>query len=624
MPNAYRDVTEGSLRDVAEQELIESYALLSDMQTAALVSRTGSVDWLCMPRFDSSACLAALLGDQDNGHWRVAPTGAERCTRRAYDGDTLVLHTEWETEHGAVRVIDFMPPRGVAPDIVRIVEGVSGRVEMSCELRIRFDYGQLLPWVRGTDNGIIAAGGPDSVHVRTPVPLEGRDFAHIATFSVGRGDRVPFVLTWQPSHLDPPDPVDPERALQDSLEYWKEWSSQCLYDGEWRDAVMRSLITLKALTYAPTGGLVAAATTSLPEALGGDRNWDYRFCWLRDASMTLQGLVYTGYHEEARAFREWLLRAIGGDAKLLRIMYGLGGERRLAEQEVDGLSGYAGSRPVRIGNAASDQRQLDVYGEILDTLHLDRCSGLSPEDDAWSMQRNVLDYLESIWAEPDSGLWEVRGEAKHFVHSKVMAWVGFDRAVRAVETFGLDGPVDHWRKLRDRIHAEICDQGFDDKRRTFTQSYGSKALDAATLLIPQVGFLPVDDPRVVGTVDAVQADLMQDGFLRRYDNDATGDGFDSEEASFIICTIWLADSLHLIGREDDAREVFERVLEIRNDVGLLAEEYHPKLGRQLGNVPQAYSHVGLVNTARALSTHGKSAGRVHRHEPRAADGHRSR
>ena len=623
-PHAYRNVMEGSLRVVAERELIESYALLGDMQTVALVSRTGSVDWLCMPRFDSSACFAALLGDEDNGHWRIAPTGAGRCTRRAYDGDTLVLHTEWETEHGAVRVIDFMPPRGEAPDIVRIVEGVSGRVEMTCELRIRFDYGQLLPWVRRSDDGLIAAGGPDSVHLRTPVSLEARDYAHVASFAVSRGDRVPFVLTWQPSHQDPPDSVDAEAALRDALEYWKDWSSQCCYDGEWRDAVMRSLITLKALTYAPTGGLVAAATTSLPEALGGDRNWDYRFCWLRDASMTLQGMVYTGYKDEARAWREWLLRAIGGDPSKLRIMYGLGGERRLAEQEVDGLAGYEGSTPVRIGNAASDQRQLDVYGEVLDTLHLDRCSGLSPEDDAWTMQKGLLDYLESIWAEPDSGLWEMRGDPQHFVHSKVMAWAGFDRAVRAVEQFGLDGPVDHWRGLRDQIHAEVCDKGFDDKRGTFTQAYGSKALDAATLLIPQVGFLPPDDPRVIGTVDAVQDELLHDGFLRRYDNKKAGDGFKSEEAAFVVCTIWLADSLHLIGREDAAREVFERILEIRNDVGLLAEEYDPKSGRQLGNVPQAYSHVGLVNTARALSTHGRAAGRVHRHEPRAADDQQSR
>jgi GH15 family glucan-1,4-alpha-glucosidase len=601
-------------------EPIESYALVGDMQTAALVSRTGSIDWLCVPRFDSPACFAALLGDEDNGFWRLAPTGAERCTRRSYDGHTLVLHTDWETADGVVRVIDFMPLRGQAPDVVRIVEGLSGRVEMSCAIRIRFDYGALMPWVRRIDGGFSATAGPDSVYLRTPVSLQGRDYTHTATFTVSKGERVPFVLTWQASNLPAPDQIDPEQALEQALRYWRDWSSQCRYDGEWSDAVMRSIITLKALIYEPTGGVVAAATTSLPEALGGDRNWDYRYCWLRDASMMLQGMVYNGHFEEARAWREWLLRAIGGDPKKLRIMYGLGGERRLAEQEVEHLSGYAGSSPVRIGNAASEQRQLDVYGEVLDTLHLDRASGLSPEHDAWAMQLGLLGYLESIWAEPDSGLWEMRGEPQHYVHSKVMAWVGFDRAVRAVEQFGLDGPVDRWRRVRDEIHAQVCDKGFDKKRNTFTQYYGSKALDAATLLLPQVGFLPGDDPRIIGTIDAVQEDLLVDGFLRRYDNDEAKDGFDSEEASFVVCTIWLADTLHLAGREDEAREVFERVLAIRNDVGLLAEEYDPRQKRQLGNVPQAYSHVGLVNTARALSRHGRAAGRVHRHEPRAVDG----
>jgi GH15 family glucan-1,4-alpha-glucosidase len=601
-------------------EPIESYALLGDMQTAALVSQTGSIDWLCVPRFDSPACFAALLGNEDNGFWRLAPKGAGRCTRRSYDGDTLVLHTDWETDGGAVRVIDFMPLRGEAPDVVRIVEGLSGSVEMSCAIRIRFDYGALMPWVRRIDGGFSATGGPDSVYLRTPVRLEGRDYTHTATFTVGEGERVPFVLTWQSSSRPAPDQIDPESALEQALGYWRNWSSHCTYDGEWRDAVMRSIITLKALIYQPTGAVVAAATTSLPEALGGDRNWDYRYCWLRDASMMLQGMVYNGHLDEARAWRAWLLRAIGGDPKKLRIMYGLGGERRLAEQEVNHLSGYADSRPVRIGNAASEQRQLDVYGEVLDALHLDRASGLSAEDGAWEMQRGLIDYLESIWAEPDSGLWEVRGDPKHYVHSKVMAWVGFDRAVRAVEEFGLDGPVARWREVRDEIHAQVCDEGFDKKRNTFTQYYGSKALDAATLLIPQVGFLPGDDPRILGTIDAVQKDLLVDGFLLRYDNDDANDGFDSEEASFVVCTIWLADTLHLAGRKDEAREVFERVLGVRNDVGLLAEEYDPRKKRQLGNVPQAYSHVGLVNTARALSRHGATAGRVRRHEPRAVDG----
>jgi len=597
---------------------IESYGLLGDMQTVALVSRTGSIDWLCFPRFDSGACFGALLGNTDNGNWRIAPTGAGECTRRTYRPDTLILETEWETSEGAVRVIDFMPPRGAAPDVVRIVEGLSGNVAMTAELRLRFDYGSVVPWVRRTEDALYAVAGPDSVLLRTPVEMTPQDMSHVANFTVRAGERVPFVLTWQASHLPRPKAVDAEQALRGTEDYWTEWMQDCCYDGEWADAVHRSLITLKALTYQPTGGIVAAATTSLPEALGGERNWDYRFCWLRDASMTLQAMVYTGFTEEAQAWREWLLRAIAGDAKDLRIMYGLRGERRLPEAELPWLSGYADSRPVRIGNAASTQFQLDVYGEVLDALHLDRCSGLGPSADIWAVQRTLLDELEGRWDEPDQSLWEMRGDPRHFVHSKVMAWVGFDRAVRGAERFGLDGPVDRWRALRDQVHAEVCEKGYDADRGTFTQSYGSRALDAATLLIPQVGFLPGDDPRVVGTVDAIRNDLVQDGFVRRYDNDdGAHDGFDSEEGSFLVCTIWLADSLHLTGRTDEAREVFERVLDVRNDLGLLAEEYDPRTGRQLGNVPQAYSHVGIANTARALSRHGRNVGRVNRHEPSA-------
>jgi GH15 family glucan-1,4-alpha-glucosidase len=599
---------------------IESYALLGDMQTAALVSRTGSVDWLCLPAFDSPACFAALLGTTDNGHWRIAPDGATECTRRAYRRDTLVLETVWETRTGTVKVIDFMPPRGEAPDVVRIVEGVSGHVRMTSELRLRFDYGCVRPWVRRDGHHLVAIAGPDMVQLATTVDLEGRDYAHYSHFRVEAGQRVPSVLTWQASHLPRPKHVDAEEALADTVEFWEEWIGACAYDGEWEDAVVRSLITLKALTYAPTGGVVAAATTSLPEALGGERNWDYRFCWLRDASMTLATMVYTGFTEEAREWREWLLRAVAGDPNDLQIMYGLHGERRLDEQELPWLAGYAGSSPVRIGNAACGQFQLDVFGEVLDALHLDRCSGLSPTEDAWSMQRAVLDVLESRWDEPDQGLWEMRGDPRHFVHSRVMAWVGFDRAVRAVERFGLDGPADRWRSLRDRVHAEVCERGYDADRNTFVQSYGSTALDAATLLIPQVGFLAPDDPRVVGTLDAVRADLMRDGFVMRYDNESAGDGFSSDEGAFLACTLWLADGLAMAGREAEGRALFEQVLDVRNDVGLLAEEYDVARGRQLGNVPQAYSHVALVNTARALSRTGRAVGRVTRSEPVAWSG----
>jgi len=594
---------------------IESYALLGDMQTAALVSRMGSVDWLCMPRFDSPACFAALLGDDDNGHWRIAPAGMNSCNRRHYRSGTLILETEWDTADGKIRIIDFMPPRGEAPDIVRIVEGLSGRVNVVSELRMRFDYGSIVPWVRQVDGGIYAIAGPDSLHMRTPVTQEPRDYAHFAEFTVSKGDRIPFVLTWQPSHLPPPEPVDAEQALQDTENYWSEWLDQCSYDGEWEDAVVRSLITLKALTYAPTGGLVAAATTSLPEALGGERNWDYRYCWLRDATMTLQAMLFSGFPEEARAWRQWLMRAIAGNAAELQIMYGLAGERRLPEQELDWLSGYEGSKPVRVGNAASGQFQLDVYGEVLDALHLDRCSGLSLTEDAWEAQLALLETLERCWREPDQGLWEMRGEPRHFVHSKVMAWVGFDRAVRGAEVFGLDGPVDRWRRLRDEVHAEVLEKGYDADRGTFTQSYGSRALDAATLLIPQVGFLPGDDRRVHDTCTAIARELMHDGLVLRYDNDDAGDGLGGDEGTFVACTLWLADALHLAGHDQQGRETFERVLDLRNDVGLLSEEFDPKLGRQLGNVPQAYSHVAIVNTARALSRHGKAVGRVHRRDP---------
>lgn len=595
---------------------LESYALLGDMQTAALVSRTGSVDWLCLPRFDSPAAFAALIGDDDNGSWRIAPDGYETCTRRHYRDDTLILETEWETTAGAVRVIDFMPLRDEAPDVARIVEGVSGRVEVTSEFRLRFDYGALVPWVRRIDGGVRAIAGPDAAYMRTPVPMVGKDFAHRAQFTVSAGDRIPFVLTWKASHLEPPEPIDAEDALRETESFWSEWVAQCTYDGEWRDAVVRSLITLKALTHQSTGGIVAAATTSLPEAPGGERNWDYRYCWLRDATMTLQALVYTGYHDEGRAWREWLLRAAAGTPRDLRIMYGIAGERRIAECELDWLSGYEGARPVRIGNAAVEQFQLDVYGEVLDLLHHDLASGLSPSPDTWALQCALAAVLEQRWKEPDRSLWEFRGDPRHFVHSKVMAWAGFDRTIRTAEQFGLRGPVDRWRAARDAVRDEVQTRGFDPSRATFTQSFDGSALDAATLLIPQVGFLRGDDERVRGTVEAIERELLVDGFVRRYDNDESADGLHGTEGAFIACTLWYADGLEMVGRTDDAREAFLRVLDVRNDVGLLAEEYDVARGRQLGNLPQAFSHVAVVNTARALSRHGTAAGRVHRHRPR--------
>jgi GH15 family glucan-1,4-alpha-glucosidase len=598
-------------------ERIEDYALIGDTYTAALVGRSGSIDWLCFPRFDSAACFAALLGTREHGHWTLAPADGGRATRRRYRGDTLVLETEWETAEGTVRVLDFMPPRGEAPDVVRIVEGVDGTVDMTSELRLRFDYGQTAPWVRNVSGTVVAVAGPDAIWFRTPVPSHGRNFTTFSDFTVAKGDRVPFVLTWQASHLPAPKPVDAEGALRETESYWAEWVSNCTYDGEWRDAVVRSLVTLKALTYSPTGGIVAAATTSLPEELGGVRNWDYRYCWLRDATFTLQALLYTGFEEEAHAWRNWLLRAVAGDPAKLQILYGLAGERRIAEYEVPWLPGYEGSSPVRVGNAAVDQFQLDVWGEVLDGLFLARESGLEAMDASWRLQKALVRFLEHNWQRADESLWEVRGRSRHFVHSKVMAWVGVDRAVRSVENAGLEGPVDRWRRLRAEIHRDVCDKGFDPARGTFTQFYGGTGLDAALLLIPQVGFLPPEDPRVRGTVRAIQRELCQDGFVRRYDTERGVDGLPGREGSFVTCTFWLADALHLIGEYDEARTLFERLLRLCNDVGLLAEEYDAAAGRQLGNTPQAYSHVAIVNTARALTRTGSCREtRSERHRPR--------
>ncbi|MFD8387880.1 glycoside hydrolase family 15 protein [Streptomyces sp. NPDC059680] len=583
---------------------IEDYALIGDEQTAALVGKNGSIDWLCLPRFDSGACFARLLGDEDHGYWRIAPEGADTCTRRAYRQDTLVLDTEWETPDGTVRVTDLMPQRDRAPDVVRIVEGISGRVTVRSTLRLRFDYGSIMPWVRRADGHRVAVAGPDSVWLRSEPAVHtwGEDFGTHSEFTVAEGERVAFVLTWHPSHEQRPPLNDPFEGLECSVADWQGWARQCCYHGPHRDVVVRSLITLKALTYIPTGGIVAAATTSLPEKPGGVRNWDYRYCWLRDSTLTLGALLNAGYHDEASAWRDWLLRAVAGNPADLQIMYGVGGERRLPETELSWLPGFADSAPVRIGNGAVEQLQLDVYGEVMDSLALARSSGLPPRPHIWAMQRALMQFLESAWRQPDEGLWEVRGGRKQFVHSKVMVWVAADRAVKTLEQYkDLKGDLEGWRRFRDEVHQEVREKGFDPERNTFTQYYGSRELDAALLLIPRVGFLPPDDPRVVGTVDAVRDDLGHGGFLRRYDTeDSVVDGLPGGEGAFLACSFWLADALHLTGRKDEARELFDRLVGLVNDVGLLAEEYDPLDGRHLGNFPQAFSHIALVNTALTL------------------------
>ena len=584
--------------------LIEDYALLGDLQSAALVNREGRIDWLCLPRFDSAACFASLLGTEENGHWTLQPEGEFRPARRAYRGDTLVLETDLETADGVVRLIDFMPPRETKPDVVRIVEGLRGRVEMRMELVLRFDYGSIVPWVRNMDGKLMAIAGPDLVTVRTPVELIGRNLHTYASFTVSEGDRVPFVLTWSPSHEPPPEPIEPEAALEDTISFWQEWSDRCEEVHPWDQAVRRSLITLKALTYAPTGGIVAAATTSLPEAIGGVRNWDYRFCWLRDATLTLLAFVRAGYTEEAGAWRDWLLRAIAGSPDRLQVIYGVAGERRLVELELPWLEGYESSRPVRIGNGAADQLQLDVYGEVIDALYYARKQGLAPSEDAWALARKTLDWLESEWREPDEGIWEVRGPRRHFTHSKLMAWVGFDRAVKTVQRLGREGPVDRWRAMRREIRNEILSNGFNPEIGSFVQYFGSDRLDASLLLIPLVGFLRADDPRVVGTVAAIERDLVRDGLVERYRADVENvevDGLPPGEGVFLACSFWLAAVLAQQGRLDEAVELYERLLSLRNDVGLLAEEYDPERGRLVGNFPQAFTHLTLVETAFTLS-----------------------
>ncbi|TDU86538.1 GH15 family glucan-1,4-alpha-glucosidase [Kribbella voronezhensis] len=588
---------QGRSRSALPDRRIEDYALIGDTQTAALVSTDGSIDWLCFPRFDSPACFAALLGTDDNGHWRLRPRDADAKASRHYRGATLVLETEWSTPTGSVRVLDFMPPRDEAPDVVRIVEGVSGTVSMRSELRLRFDYGHVVPWVRQVDGQIVAIAGPDAVSLRSDVHQYGRDFATYADFELKAGDRAWFVLTWHPSHHPVPTAIDALDALEPTETYWREWIGRGKVPEETSDEVSRSLLTLKALTYSPSGGMVAAPTTSLPEALGGERNWDYRFCWLRDATMTLSALLRSGFTEEAQAWRNWLLRAIAGSPADLQIMYGVTGQRRLPEFEAGWLPGFGGSSPVRIGNAAAEQLQLDVFGEVMDVLALARETQIGPSDDAWSVQRSLMRHLTEVWEGPDEGIWEVRGGRQHFTYSKVMAWVAFDRGARAVERYGMGGPAKQWRATADEIHRQVCEEAYDSKRNTFTQAYGSKALDAAVLLIPQVGFLPADDPRVVGTVEAIQRELTVDGFVRRYLTEHVDDGLQDEEGAFLICSFWLADSLAMIGRIGEARRLYEKLVALRNDVGLLAEEYDPASKRMLGNFPQAFSHLGLVNTA---------------------------
>lgn len=576
---------------------IEDYALIGDTHTAALVGRDGSLDWLCLPRFDAGACFASLLGDRRNGRWLIAPTGAVRSTTRRYRPGTLVLETEVTTDTGTVRIIDCMPPGESTPNVVRVVEGVRGSVELQLDLVIRFDYGRSVPWVRTQAGMLLAVAGPDALELRTPVALHGADLATHATFTVAAGQQVPFVLTWHPSHTPPPPAIDALAEVARAEAWWRAWSDRCTYTGPYREAVVGSLITLKALTYAPTGGIVAAATTSLPEQIGGVRNWDYRFCWLRDATFTLYALMLGGYLEEAQAWRDWLLRAVAGSPSQLQILYGVAGERRNPELELPWLPGYENSRPVRIGNGAVDQLQLDVYGEVCDALYHARKAGIDDEKFAWSVQAQLLEFLEGAWREPDEGIWEVRGPRRPFVHSKVMAWVAFDRAVKTIERFGNAGPADRWRAIRDEIHAEICASGFDPSLGAFTQFYGSGTLDASVLLAPLVGFLPASDPRIVGTVAAIERELVVDGFVRRYHTSLGHDGLPAGEGAFLACSFWLADNYALAGRTSDARALFERLLAIRNDVGLLAEEYDPIARRQLGNFPQAFSHVGLVNTA---------------------------
>lgn len=587
---------------------LENYGIIGNLLSCALVGKDGSIDWLCLPRFDSEACFAALLGAPEHGRWKIAPDEPILASRRAYRPGTAILETTFETATGTATVIDFMPRSDSEEyvDLVRIVRGDQGQVRMKAELVIRFGYGRIAPWVRGQQDGLRAVAGPDAVELRTPVGLHGMDQTTVGEFTVTEGRHTPFHLTYHPSHRPRSDSGDPAAMLAETEREWRDWAGHCSFDrgfkdGRWFDAVERSLITLKLLQFEPTGGIVAAPTTSLPEILGGSRNWDYRYCWLRDTSLTLYALLNSGYREEALAWGDWLVRAAAGSPEELQIMYGIAGERRLSEFELDWLPGYAGSRPVRIGNAATEQRQHDVYGELMDALHIARRYDLETSYESWRLQKVLLENLTRIWGEPDAGIWEVRGPARHFTHSKLMAWVAFDRAVKAVEQFGLSGPLAQWRRTRARIHKDICENAFDSRRNTFVQYYGGDALDASLLLMPVLGFLPPDDPRIEGTVAAIETGLAADGLIRRYDTAEGVDGIPENEGAFLACSFWLADVYAMQGRHQDGEALFEHLLELRNDLGLLSEEFDTRNWRQVGNFPQAFSHVGLINTAENLA-----------------------
>ncbi len=587
---------------------IEDYALIGDCESAALVGRNASIDWLCWPRFDSGALFAALLGTPENGYWSMSAVGQTATSRRYRDG-TLILETDFETDGGAVTVIDFMPAHKEGPSrIVRVIKGRRGEVEMVTDFVLRFDYGLIVPWVTRMDReGLQAIAGPDMVVLRTDASVKARGYKHCGVFKVRAGETVSFVMSYGKSSEPPPPPLDPLAALEETDRAWRRWAEQCTYSGPHSDLVLRSLITLKGLTYHPTGGIAAAPTTSLPEAIGGNRNWDYRYCWLRDATFTLLALMNSGFRHEADQWRTWLRRAVAGSAQQVQIVYGLAGERRLVESEIPWLPGYENSKPVRVGNAAAGQLQLDIFGEVMDALFQWNEGGQDPEHGAWPLQLNLIEHLEKVWRLPDEGLWEVRGGPRHFTHSKVMAWVAFDRAIKTIERFGLAGPLTRWCKVRDQIHKQVCEEGFDAKAGAFTQSYGSSALDASALLMPLVGFLPPSDPRVRSTVDAIGKTLRVDGLIRRYDTNKTDDGLKGSEGAFLACSFWYADNLILLGRRDEARELFEYLLTLCNDVGLLSEEYDPLAGRMVGNFPQAFSHVALINTAHNLSEWPKPA-----------------
>ena len=588
---------------------IEDYAVIGDGETVALVDREGSIDWLCWPCFDSDACFAALLGDERHGHWKIAPRDKPTRLQRRYRPNTLILETQFVTEGGAVTLIDFMPPRGQASDVVRFVRGDRGKVRMRMDLVIRFGLGLNIPWVKKTEErgATLAICGPDMLILRTPVETRGEDMTTVADFEVAEGETIPFVMTYRASHLDVPDPIDPGQALRDTEAFWAEWCERCRYDGQQRDMVLRSLITLKAMIYAPTGGIVAAPTTSLPEKLGGSRNWDYRFCWLRDATFTLLALMNSGYHDEALAWHNWLLRAVAGSPSEMQIMYGIMGQRRLTEWEAPWLPGYEGAQPVRIGNAAHAQLQLDVYGELMDVFHQSRAAKLNFGEESWALERALLDHLGKIWSDPDSGIWERRGPGKHYVSSKVMTWVAFDRGIKACEQFSLEGPVDAWRRLRDEIHRDVCTKGFDREQNSFVESYGSKLLDASLLLLPAVGFLPATDPKITGTIRAIERQLVRDGFVLRHDPREIDPDQGLLEGAFLACTLWLADAYVLAGNLDRSQSLFDSVVAVANDLGLLSEEYDSVARRQTGNFPQALTHIALVNTAHNISDARKPA-----------------